>query len=96
MVPLSIFETIAQKRMQGLPVIGVGTTMIRLLESLPLLWTQLTQKDIWSREVIEWWDLCYDAAKEYEHRRIEYLANQDGRNDDTKNDCYQFVHIREA
>jgi Queuosine biosynthesis protein len=71
--------------------------MIRLLESLPFIWSQISQKDIFSHEVQQWWNDCYDVAKCYEATRIEYLATQDSalQNDITLQKQYCFVHIRE-
>jgi S-adenosylmethionine:tRNA ribosyltransferase-isomerase len=73
----TIFESIALAKMQGHPVLAVGTTMVRYLESLPFLWKiQKNQQGV-SSESRAWWNnLVAGISEENSPVRIrsEYSA----------------------
>lgn len=55
-VPVSIFETIAERKLTGKTILAVGTTVTRTLESLPYLWTMIRDTVHCPQEVRDFWD----------------------------------------
>lgn len=55
-VPVSIFETIANRKHEGKTILAVGTTVTRTLESLPSLWRLVRDRIECHSEVREFWD----------------------------------------
>lgn len=55
-VPVSIFETIANRKNEGKIILAVGTTVTRTLESLPYLWQLIRAEIECSTETREFWD----------------------------------------
>ena len=58
MIDVALFDRIVQYRQEWRPIIAVGTTMMRLLESLPYMWKQFRSQillQFWA-ETICFWD----------------------------------------
>lgn len=55
-VPVSIFETIANRKSQGKTILAVGTTVTRTLESLPYLWRLVRDRIECPQTVRDFWD----------------------------------------
>lgn len=61
MVDIDLFDRIAVYRRQWRPIVAVGTTMMRLLESLPYVWQSLKCKNdemlkLFSDKTVTFWD----------------------------------------
>ncbi|USN56119.1 MAG: S-adenosylmethionine:tRNA ribosyltransferase-isomerase [Candidatus Peribacteria bacterium] len=44
-VDFQLFDAIAQAKLDGTPIVAVGTTVTRTLESLPYLWAELSKEE---------------------------------------------------
>ena len=51
-----LFERIAEIKTRGDRVIAVGTTMVRTLESLPLLWPRIREQVKCSEAAVDYWE----------------------------------------
>lgn len=72
-VPHSIFSDVVSAKSEGKKVVGVGTTVIRTLESLPYVWRELRRRagsgdaacaeflGSFSEEASDFWNLAADA-----------------------------------
>lgn len=55
-VPVSIFETIAERKSEMKTILAVGTTVTRTLESLPYLWSLVKDQVVCPEETRRFWD----------------------------------------
>lgn len=56
LVSEKIFESIARTKMAGKPVVAIGTTMVRYLESLLYIWPMLRAQSDIPDDAKSWWD----------------------------------------
>ncbi len=65
-VPLSTFRDVAEAKIEGRKVVGVGTTVIRTLESMPYVWPHVRSRFEGEGSVTDFWDAAHGAASDFE------------------------------
>ncbi len=89
-IPISLFTTLMQAKQAWRPVIAIGTTVTRTLESLPYLWTLLPKemKESFPWDIQHWRD---KISKDASHEATNYL--NDLHIEDTTVSCTSCLYI---
>jgi S-adenosylmethionine:tRNA ribosyltransferase-isomerase len=67
LVTRNILEAVAQAKLAGNPVLAVGTTMVRYLESLLYIWPLVETQANLSEEAKSWWQRQSDVSIDANH-----------------------------
>lgn len=76
-VPVSIFETIATRKLTSKTILAVGTTVTRTLESLPYLWPMVRDAVHCPQHVRDFWDRLSIVREDNPITSVSFSPNQD-------------------